>query len=51
VPLIVLDYSGRRVAASSSSDLGLANVGASLLNLLGVAAPADYAPPAFTVAG
>ena len=51
VPLIVLDYSGRRMAASTSADLGLANVGASLLNLLGVAAPADYAPPAFAVAG
>ena len=51
VPLIVLDYSGRRMAISTSADLGLANVGASLLNLLGVAAPADYAPPAFAVAG
>lgn len=51
VPLIVLDYSGRRIAASTRDGLGLANLGASLLDLLGVEAPADYAPPAFVAVG
>jgi 2,3-bisphosphoglycerate-independent phosphoglycerate mutase len=45
IPFIVADYSGRQLAfAEDLPKAGLANVAATLVNLLGFEAPAEYEP-------
>ncbi len=44
VPFIIRDFSGRLLELTDVADAGLANVAATLLNLLGYAAPDDYEP-------
>ena len=44
VPFIVGDFSGRSLELTEVAGAGLANVAATLLNLLGFVAPADYEP-------
>lgn len=44
VPFIISDFSGRSLDLTEVADGGLANVAATLLNLLGFEAPADYEP-------
>ncbi len=49
VPFVVVDALGRDVRPAPIERPGLANIGASLLAMLGVPVPAAYAPPAVTV--
>ena len=49
VPFVVVDALGRDVRRAPIERPGLANIGASLLAMLGVPVPAAYAPPAVTV--
>ncbi len=44
VPFIARDFSGRSLELTNVSGAGLANVAATLLNLLGFVAPDDYEP-------
>jgi len=50
VPFVVVDALGRAVRTSQVGQPGLANIGASLLAMLGVPVPAAYAEPVVTVA-
>jgi 2,3-bisphosphoglycerate-independent phosphoglycerate mutase len=45
VPFIVVDFVNRELTVSPRDDLGLANIAASLLQLLGVPVPGDYSEP------
>ncbi|HNJ96610.1 MAG TPA: 2,3-bisphosphoglycerate-independent phosphoglycerate mutase [Ilumatobacteraceae bacterium] len=49
VPFVMLDFLGRTVRVTGVERAGLANVAATLLQCLGLPAPADYAPAALTV--
>ncbi len=52
VPLIIKDYSGRNdFSMTPLPGAGLANVAATLCNLLGYRAPADYEPSLISLAG
>ncbi len=44
VPFLIRDFSGRRYSLAPPPDAGLANVAATLLELLGYAPPAEFAP-------
>jgi 2,3-bisphosphoglycerate-independent phosphoglycerate mutase len=50
VPFVVVDFVPRTLALSESPDLGLANIAAGLLQLLGLPVPADYAEPVVVAA-
>lgn len=50
VPFVVVDFVERSLRVSGRSDLGLANIAATLLELLGLPVPADYAEPVVTAA-
>jgi 2,3-bisphosphoglycerate-independent phosphoglycerate mutase len=50
VPFVVVDFVPRTLSLSESPDLGLANIAAGLLNLLGLPVPADYAEPVVVAA-
>jgi bisphosphoglycerate-independent phosphoglycerate mutase (AlkP superfamily) len=45
VPFIAVDFVDRELVVSPRDDLGLANIAASLLQLLGLPVPADYSEP------
>jgi 2,3-bisphosphoglycerate-independent phosphoglycerate mutase len=45
VPFIAVDFLPRDLHLSERTDLGLANIAASLLELLGLDVPADYSEP------
>lgn len=49
VPFVVVDALGRDVRPSGLAEPGLANIGASLLAMLGVTVPGSYAPPVVTI--
>lgn len=49
VPLVVWDRSGRRLVMSEDPHMGLGNVGAGLLKLLGIEPPESYAPSVLEV--
>ncbi len=52
VPFIIKDYSGtRKIELSGIENPGLANVAATLCNLLGYHAPAEYAPSLIKIGG
>ena len=44
VPFVIRDFSGRSYELAPPPDAGLANLAATLLELLGYAAPAEFAP-------
>ncbi len=44
VPFLIRDFSGRRYSLAPPPDAGLANLAATLLELLGYAPPAEFAP-------
>ena len=50
VPFIAIDFVDRTLVASTDTHLGLANIAASLLQLLGLPVPQSYAEPALEVA-
>jgi len=50
VPFVVVDFVPRTLSLSESPDLGLANIAAGLLQLLGLPVPADYAEPVVVAA-
>ncbi|MFZ4720359.1 MAG: 2,3-bisphosphoglycerate-independent phosphoglycerate mutase [Ilumatobacteraceae bacterium] len=49
VPFVVVDFVPRTLAISSTEGLGLANIAGSLLEMLGLPVPGDYAEPVVTV--
>jgi 2,3-bisphosphoglycerate-independent phosphoglycerate mutase len=49
VPFVVVDFQERPLEVSLRTDLGLANIAASVLLLLGLPVPASYAEPVVTV--
>ncbi len=49
VPFVVVDFQERALEVSERTDLGLANIAASVLLLLGLPVPAAYAEPVVTV--
>jgi len=49
VPFIAVDFVDRELVVSPRDDLGLANIAASLLQLLGLPVPADYSEPVLAV--
>lgn len=49
VPFVVIDALGRHIQPTALSLPGLANIGAVLLSMLGVAVPVAYAPPVVAV--
>jgi 2,3-bisphosphoglycerate-independent phosphoglycerate mutase len=50
VPFLLVDFLERSLQVSPRGDLGLANIAASILELLGQPVPADYAEPVVSVA-
>ena len=48
VPFVVIDYTQRTLQQSASPHAGIANVGATLLTLLGLPVPSDYEPSLVT---
>ena len=51
VPLVIRDYSGRGYGLSPPAGAGLANLAATLLELMGYAPPDEYAPSLLDAAG
>jgi 2,3-bisphosphoglycerate-independent phosphoglycerate mutase len=49
VPFVVVDALGRDIQPTPIEQPGLANIGASLLAMLGVAVPEAYAAPVVTI--
>ena len=45
VPFIAVDFVDRELRLSDRTDLGLANIAASVLELLALPVPADYSEP------
>ena len=51
VPFLIRDFSGRRYSLAPPPDAGLANLAATLLELLGYAPPAEFAPSLLQASG
>ena len=51
VPLLIREFSGRRYSLAPPPDAGLANLAATLLELLGYAPPAEFAPSLLQASG
>ena len=49
VPFVVIEHGDRTVSTSGVTDAGISNVGASILELLGLPVPADFRPSLITV--
>lgn len=49
VPFVAIDHTGRTVTASSTSDAGISNIAATILELLGQPVPPDFRPSLLSV--